>query len=199
MEAVKLTQREAQRLRTRETVFQAALTEFKRAGVAGADVPAIAAAAGVAKGTFFFHFPTKEHVLDEIKARDEERIDTALRRFLATPHRLEDGLAEVIRLFVAAEKRMGPVLFKDILVRHFSAPRPSTETSGEHPLMMTLLAEFQRARDEGEILAGADIATAARFFLLSLYLLLISYPATLRDRREVFEKFLAKELRALAP
>ena len=61
--------RDAQRQQTRQRVYAAALTEFKRTGMAAADVGDIAAAAGVARGTFYFHFPTKEHVL----ARSEER------------------------------------------------------------------------------------------------------------------------------
>ncbi|PRC42631.1 TetR family transcriptional regulator, partial [Mycobacterium sp. ITM-2017-0098] len=58
-----MTAREAKRLQTRERLLGAAVAEFKRAGITDADVGAIVAAAGVAHGTFFFHFPTKEHVL----------------------------------------------------------------------------------------------------------------------------------------
>lgn len=46
-------------------MFDAAVAEIGRSGLAGADVSAIVAAAGVARGTFYFHFPTKEHVVVE--------------------------------------------------------------------------------------------------------------------------------------
>ncbi|HEX4291065.1 MAG TPA: TetR family transcriptional regulator, partial [Trebonia sp.] len=49
--------RDAQRQQTRQRVYAAALAEFKRTGMAAADVGDIAAAAGVARGTFYFHFP----------------------------------------------------------------------------------------------------------------------------------------------
>ena len=52
-------------------LFDAAVAEIDRSGMAGADISAIAHAAGVARGTFYFHFPTKEHVLVELE-RDEE-------------------------------------------------------------------------------------------------------------------------------
>ncbi len=65
---VKPSAREARRLQTRERILGAAIAEFKRSGMAGADVGAIVTAAGVAHGTFFFHFPTKEHVLLELEA-----------------------------------------------------------------------------------------------------------------------------------
>src|SRR5277367_6303693 len=66
--------RQAQRLATRVRVFDAALTEIGRSGLAGADVAAIAAAAGVVRGTFYFHFPTKEHVLVELERAEEAKI-----------------------------------------------------------------------------------------------------------------------------
>ena len=56
---VKQSSRNARRLQTRERILGAAIAEFKRAGMSGADVNEIVAAAGVAHGTFFFHFPSK--------------------------------------------------------------------------------------------------------------------------------------------
>src|SRR5215204_7702711 len=95
---VKPSVREARRLQTRERILGAAIAEFKRSGMAGADVGAIVAAAGVAHGTFFFHFPSKEHVLLELECREEARIATELARFLQTKHDLTAALSEVVPL-----------------------------------------------------------------------------------------------------
>ena len=59
--------RAVRRQETRQRVYAAAIAEFKRAGMAAADVGVIATEAGVARGTFYFHFPTKEHVLAELE------------------------------------------------------------------------------------------------------------------------------------
>jgi len=75
--------RDAQRQQTRQRVYAAALAEFKRTGMAAADVGDIAAAAGVARGTFYFHFPTKEHVLAELERHEEARLVGQLSKFLA--------------------------------------------------------------------------------------------------------------------
>ncbi|WP_019348781.1 TetR family transcriptional regulator, partial [Mycolicibacterium conceptionense] len=64
---VKPSAREQRRRQTRERILGAAIAEFTAAGMAGTDVGAIVAAAGVAHGTFFFHFPSKEHVLLELE------------------------------------------------------------------------------------------------------------------------------------
>ena len=76
---VKPSARETRRLQTRQRILGAAIAEFKRVGMAGADVNAIVAAAGVAHGTFFFHFPSKEHVLLELESREEARIADRVR------------------------------------------------------------------------------------------------------------------------
>lgn len=49
----------------RERLFQIAVARFRREGYDGVPVSAVTAEAGVAKGTFFNHFPRKEHVLAE--------------------------------------------------------------------------------------------------------------------------------------
>jgi TetR/AcrR family transcriptional regulator, repressor for uid operon len=75
--------RDAQRQQTRQRVYAAALAEFKRTGMAAADVGDIATAAGVARGTFYFHFPTKEHVLAELERTEEARLVAQLSKALA--------------------------------------------------------------------------------------------------------------------
>src|ERR1700730_10763178 len=103
----RLSAREAKRLQTRERLLGAAIAEFARAGIAEADVSAIVAAAGVAHGTFFFHFPTKEHVLLELERREEDRIAKEPGRFVTSQHDLASALDEAVRLVVGLERRLG--------------------------------------------------------------------------------------------
>src|SRR5688572_23590718 len=105
--------REAKRLQTRERLMGAAIAEFKRSGIADADVGAIVTAAGVAHGTFFFHFPTKQHVLLELERREEERIAKQLIRYAEAKRDVESILKEAVRLVLGLERRLGAVLFKD--------------------------------------------------------------------------------------
>src|SRR5437588_8721215 len=124
--------RETKRLQTRERLMGAAIAEFKRGGMADADVGTIVAAAGVAHGTFFFHFPTKEHVLLELERREEERIAKQLDRYVDATHDLSSTLQEAVRLIVGLERRLGAILFKDFLALHFSQTRPA-DASKQHP------------------------------------------------------------------
>src|ERR1700756_1299760 len=99
--------RETKRLQTRERLMGAAIAEFKRSGLAAADVGAIVTAAGVAHGTFFFHFPTKEHVLLELEQREEERIAKQLERYVDATRDLSSTMEEAVRLILGLERRLG--------------------------------------------------------------------------------------------
>ena len=150
----------------------AAIAEFKRAGMADADVGAIVAAAGVAHGTFFFHFPTKEHVLLELEQREEERIAKQLARYANTECSLPSTLTEAVRLVMGMERRLGAVLFKDFLALHFSPTRPPANESGQHPVIVQVAREIENAQLRGEADPTAIPMNCAVFFLLGLYALL---------------------------
>lgn len=149
----------------------AAIAEFKRSGMAEADVGAIVTAAGVAHGTFFFHFPTKEHVLLELERREEERIAKQLGRYADSERSLPAVLNEAVRLVLGLERRLGAVLFKDFLALHFSQTRPADE-SNEHPVIVRVAQEIGRAQQAGRVAADVNPMNSAVFFLLGLYALL---------------------------
>jgi TetR/AcrR family transcriptional repressor of uid operon len=166
---VKPSARETRRLQTRERLLGAAITEFKRAGMAGADVNAIATAAGVAHGTFFFHFPSKEHVLLELERREEARMAAEFARFLASTSGHRAALAEVVRLVTDLEHRLGSLLFKEFLALHFSPSRPTKDDWTDHPLIVLLVREIERARGDGAVHPEVDGFYSATFFLLGIY------------------------------
>ena len=166
---LRTSSREARRLQTRERILGAAIAEFKRAGIAGADVGDIVSIAGVAHGTFYFHFPTKEHVLVELEGREEARLAAALTGFFKLPHDLTAALSEVVRLVAALKRRVGDRLFKDILALHFSSSRPGTNEWNDHPLVVALVAELERARGAGEVHVEVDVSYHVMFFLMGIY------------------------------
>ncbi|WP_280270527.1 TetR/AcrR family transcriptional regulator [Nocardia wallacei] len=193
--------RELRRLQTRERLLGAAISEFKRTGMAEADVRAIVAAAGVAHGTFFFHFPTKEHVLLELENREEERLAAQFSRFLSTDHDLAAALREAIRLVLGLEQRLGEILFKDLLALHFSQTRTAVDMADseeDHAVIMLVAREFALAQERGEVGEGVNPMNSAVFFLLGLYALLITMSAwTTRD--EMIEDYLARTLDSVRP
>lgn len=180
--------------RTRERLLGAAIGEFRRAGVAGADVRAIAADAGVAPPTFYFHFPTKEHVLIELERREEDRIADELSRFFADEPGLPAVLAKVVDAVAGLESRLGATLFRDFLALHFSAARPPEEVWTTHPVIVVVIDELHRARDRGVIPQDVDPLYSGLFFLVGLYALMITLPGIEPVRGQVLEQYVRTSL-----
>lgn len=167
--------------------------------MAAAEVSAIISAAGVAHGTFFFHFPTKEHVLLELETREEARMAAELARFVTKPRDLAAVLTKVARLVVDLEQRLGGPLFRDFLGIHFSPTRPKRgEEWTDHPLIVLLVSEIQRARDLGAVHADADPFYGAVLFLLGVYGALSTTPAG-NSRDTMLGELIATAVRSLEP
>jgi AcrR family transcriptional regulator len=194
--------REAQRQETRQRVYTAAVAEFRRVGMAAADVSVIAGAAGVARGTFYFHFPTKEHILAELERHEEARLAAQLDKFLAQPHDLAGALNEVVRLMAQMERRVGRTLFREMLALHFSANRPEvlpdTGQWADYPMMALVVRAIGLARDRGETYPEADALRTAQFFMLGLYAVLITSHGHSRPARaDILDNFVATVLRSV--
>jgi AcrR family transcriptional regulator len=193
------TQRGSKGLQTRERLLGAAAGEFKRAGMAAADTAAIASAAGVAHSTFFFHFPTKEHVLIELERREEDRIARQLTLQFAKPHPIESVLTKTVTAIESLERRLGSQLFRDFLALHFSATRTPQEVWTNHPVMVVVIEELQQAQNRGEIPPTADPLHSGIFFLIGLYALLLTLPSPRNVRGPVLEKYVTATLHGVSP
>ncbi|MFI5717731.1 TetR family transcriptional regulator [Nocardia sp. NPDC051750] len=193
----KVSSRDTKRLQTKERLFDASVAEFKRNGMAAADIKEIVSAAGVAHGTFFFHFPTKEHVLLELEVREEERMAQELGRSFKKKRDLPATLNEIIRVVQALERRLGVNLFKDFLALHFSTTRPPHEEWQHHPFIIAVVEELERARERGELAADTDAFHSGVFFLLGLYALLITIPSTPALRKPVLQKYVETSLHGM--
>ncbi|MCV7032027.1 TetR/AcrR family transcriptional regulator [Mycobacterium sherrisii] len=169
--------REAQRLTTRDRLFDAAVAEIGQSGLAKADVAAIAAATGVARGTFYFHFPTKEHVLVELERAEEAKIVAKLAKTRKAGD-LPSMLRLLVRQVLAAEERLGPVVFRDMLALHFSPTRPIEDETAEHPLAEFVIAAVEDARAAGRVPSDADPAELGVIFMTGLFALLATTAGT---------------------
>lgn len=189
--------REVKRQETRQRVYAAAVAEFSRVGMAAADVTVIAREAGVARGTFYFHFPTKEHALAELTRREEAQIADELDKALTSVVDLRSGLAEVIKGVVAEEERLGQLLFRDVLNLYFSATQPELNDSATHPIVLIVIEQIEMARRRGKVDADVDAGTSAVFFLIGLYGLLVTNRDASPSRTTVLDKYLTHFCRGL--
>ena len=97
--SVKLTRRE-QKQATRDTVRSAARDCFVERGFAATGIGDIAAAAGVAHGTFYIHYPSKEAVLDELLAELNAELAARLAPVLGRAGGIEPAVRAAAGIFL---------------------------------------------------------------------------------------------------
>ncbi len=74
-----MNKRQQQRADTAEAIFATAMRLFASQGFAATTIEQITAAAGVAKGTFFVHFPSKDAVISHLSRMQVERLNGIVR------------------------------------------------------------------------------------------------------------------------
>lgn len=182
-----LRQRDRQRLETRRRIFEAAIAEIRRVGFANAQVARIAEAAGVAHGTFFFHFPTKDHVLLEMQDQGERRVVERLR---GTHHRsrsVAGFLMQVVDAILAEEVISGTELMRELLGVH--ARQPGILGAPSTPLAAALVQFFAEAARQGEIRADLKPEELTGMFSAMIFgLLLRGTVETPRWRRPLLKR-----------
>jgi TetR/AcrR family transcriptional repressor of uid operon len=160
--------RTRQRLATRDRVFNAALREFRRAGVAAAQIEDIVRAADVARGTFYLHFPTKDHVLMELLRRRQTAIADRLRTSRSVAPRT--FLRRAVDLMV--EDAMG----HDVALWHelFAViARHATEMRSEASALVEVMTGFfAAAQRRGEVRDDVTPFDLTAVFLPGVYGLL---------------------------
>ena len=116
-EPTRLGRRERQRLATRERIYQTAIEEFERVGVAAAQIDRIVEKAGVARGTFYFHFRTKEQVLVELQHRLQDRYVAELAALGPAPESVAEFFQQIYDLVTRAQAEHGS-LIREILAMY---------------------------------------------------------------------------------
>ncbi|USX50461.1 ScbR family autoregulator-binding transcription factor [Lentzea sp. HUAS12] len=146
---------------TREAILHAAAEEFDRLGYERTSLTAVLARAGLTKGAFYFHFPSKEAVADALVERQSE-LWTGLRESWRL--RGLDPLSTLHGMFTESADRIAA----DVVLRagvRLNADRevgyPGVPSS--HVLWEKLVATYvAEAGERGHLRAGADPEAVAR-------------------------------------
>jgi AcrR family transcriptional regulator len=186
------TPRERQRDLTRERLFKAAIEEFRREGFDHASISRIAKRAGVSRTSFYFHFPTKDHVLLELQWNLELRVVERLqgRKSLRSAlHEFVDGLIEV-------ENSVGdPELYRDMIRIYSRRPEGLSLDEQPFPLVFEIGKRFAKAVRKGELRQGLEPAQATHLFLSSVFGYLIGSSGPSESWRADLEVLISLYLR----
>jgi AcrR family transcriptional regulator len=167
------TRRDRQRAETRERLFRSACAEIDRVGLSDAQIPRIAAAAGVARATFYFHFPTKDDVLDELVGRLQNGLKDALAREVPGTVSLRDVIGQLLARILQNRAFVGNAhLMREVLAA--IVRRAQDETLPADPGLSAALApHFQAAAERGEIRLSIDPERLSAILLASMFGLLL--------------------------
>jgi AcrR family transcriptional regulator len=164
-EVVTHPSRTQRRLRTRDRLFAAALAEFRRSGVAATEIEDIVRAAGVARGTFYLHFPTKDHVLMELLRRRGDAVAQKLRA--AQGEALRPFLRLAVDLMIDDTLREDSELWHELIA---VVTRHAAEMRSEASSMVEVLtASFATAQERGEIRRDVAAFDLTAVFLPGVY------------------------------
>ena len=111
--------RKEQKQRTRELLLKSALKEFSRKGISATTTEDIAKAAGVAHGTVFVHFPTRDDLLNQVIIDFGMLIDSEFKKLSRRGGGVRDILASHLNIIERYESFYtqlvieGPLLQRD--------------------------------------------------------------------------------------
>ncbi len=147
----------------RSRIYRVALALIHEKGYEGTTVRDITAAAGVALGTFFNHFPTKEHLLVDYYVQLRQEVA----RSLGQPHRDLVAFLGAFTELVAGQMRAHPELFEAVGAHLATSPALQAAEQAACGDMLRHAAEaVARGQSSGELTARVTPDEAAILILL---------------------------------
>jgi AcrR family transcriptional regulator len=171
------TERDRQREATRAALYAAALDAFRQDGVSDARIDEIASAAGVSRATFYFHFPTKEDVLQQLLEEAQAEVSTGIRDAPDSAH-----ISDVLQSAASAMARQWcdePSLLRAVgTVALQLTAQGLPESASRHTVQQTLLPRIVVAVERGELDGAIPAELLCNFFLINLFAAAIAWSAT---------------------
>jgi TetR/AcrR family transcriptional repressor of uid operon len=170
--------RARQRADTRERIFETALREFREVGFAAAQIDRIANNAGIARGTFYFHFPTKDDVVLELARRINARIVERVAPIVDSKPKLQDFLLRVNDALIDEHSRVSEAgLNADVLSLYLRRPTDLRDSLHNVPTVTDELARHLRnLAEEGQLDSALSAEQLSVVIMSSLFGVLSRMP-----------------------
>lgn len=165
--------RDRQREETHRRLYLAALEVFRRDGVHGCRIDDIAQKAEVSRAAFYFHFPTKEHVLLDFLAECEAPQAKAIAE-LPQSASLEQLLATAVEAMAAVWQKEASLLVDAMVVsiRHTAV---LDDPEARSPVRQLMAQRFKEHARRGELSSMLPPEVLSDFFLSECFLALMAW------------------------
>ena len=144
----KLTKRKQQALATKDKIFQAAMEVINKKGFNNTTIEEITTQAGVASGSFYTYFKSKEAIVLETFLRSDEIYEWAYQQTPEGP--FLSMITTFIRLSYPEYEKRGKGIIKAFISNYFSFPKYNFYRS-DRPLFLCLQSIVQKGLSRGEI------------------------------------------------
>ena len=192
--------RARQRAETRERIFETALREFRDVGFAAAQIDRIAKHAGIARGTFYFHFPTKDDVMLELARRVNARIVRRIAPIVDAKPGLLEFLVRVTDALIDEHNRVSDAgLHAEVLSLYIRRPYDLRDPSSNVPTLSDELAgHLGTLSAQGELRSALPAEQLSVVIMSSLFGVLARVPPGEQVRETCLSliEILAKGLQA---
>jgi AcrR family transcriptional regulator len=157
------TARSIQKEETRRELFEISLAEIRQHGLAAASIDTIAQRASVSRGTFYFHFPTKEHVLGELLRGSKARVARVIEAL--PPKTKLQGILTAVCEATIEEWRDEPRLFLEAGLLGVRLAGEGKDTRENDPVRRVVAMRFAQTK---ELKSALPAEVLADMFLLEM-------------------------------
>jgi TetR/AcrR family transcriptional regulator, repressor for uid operon len=177
-DAKPLTNRAKQRIDTRNQVYEAAIAEFKKTGIANTQIEAIVSRAGVSVGTFYRYFSGRDDVLRELQRRNAALIIERVSRIRKSTD-LASYLKQLLTILLVDLPPTDIVLEREALATLVKNP-PEQDSIEVHPIYGTVIAKIREGQEAGALRSDIPATVLGRLFFHQVFGVLAG---TLREHR----------------
>lgn len=168
-----LRPRDRQREATRKRLFDAAMTVFRRDGVGDARIDDIVELAHVSRGSFYFHFPTKEDVLGELMRESGVRLAAAVDAVPADAPTKE--VLEAVSVALALEWENDLRIFPEMAMVALRIAASAPLSENQYLLRSRLTTRFAQAIERGQLTKAVHASVLADVFLINQFTAAIAW------------------------
>lgn len=177
-ESAPLTSRARQRIDTRNQVYDAAIAEFKKTGIANTQIEAIVSRAGVSVGTFYRYFSGRDDVLRELQRRNAALVIERVEK-LKKSASLASYLKQLLMLLLVDAPPTEVTLERDALATLVKNP-PEPDSLEVHPIYGVVIAMLREGQQAGTVRTDISATTLGKLFFNNVFGVLAG---TVREHR----------------
>lgn len=166
-DAAPLTSRAQQRIDTRNQVYQAAIAEFTKSGIANTQIEAIVSRAGVSVGTFYRYFSGRDDVLRELQRRNAALVIDRIGR-IRNSIGLGDYLKQMLQILLIDAPPAEIVLERDALATLVKNP-PEPDSIEVHPVYGTVISKLRAGQEEGTVRTDTPATLLGKLFFYQVF------------------------------